>query len=208
MEIVSIKKDKGHTVRLEMSDGSSAGLDADYAGELCLHTGDRLTPEKLSEHLRQSEYVRAKSRGMWFLDRADYSERSLYEKIVKGGISPEAAARAIARFKELGLLDDRRYARALAERMAESNISKRASYAKLLQKGIPNGIVKSVLEESDFDEASQIKAIIQKKYSTKLSDKNDVQKVYAALIRRGFSYSAVREQLKSYIQEIKDYEAY
>ena len=114
----------------------------------------------------------------------------------------------MARFKELGLLDDRRYAQLLAEQMSENNISKRESYAKLLQKGIPNSIIKSVLEETDFDEAAQIKAVIEKKYRTKLSDRNDIQKVYAALIRKGFSYSAVREQLKKYIQETENYEEY
>lgn len=208
MEITAIKKDKNHTVRLDFQDGSSVKLDADYANELCLHVGDSITAERLSEYSKESEYVRAKSRGMWFLDRADHSEKSLYEKIVKGGISPTAAARAVARFKELGLLDDRRYAQLLAEQMSENNISKREAYAKLLQKGIPNSIIKSVLEETDFDEAAQIKAVIEKKYRTKLSDRNDIQKVYAALIRKGFSYSAVREQLKKYIQETENYEEY
>ena len=208
MEITAIKKDKNHTVRLDFQDGSSVKLDADYANGLCLHVGDSITSERLSEYSKESEYVRAKSRGMWFLDRADHSEKSLYEKIVKGGISSMAAARAVARFKELGLLDDRRYAQLLAEQMSENNISKRESYAKLLQKGIPNSIIKSVLEETDFDEAAQIKAVIEKKYRTKLSDRNDIQKVYAALIRKGFSYSAVREQLKKYIEETENYEEY
>lgn len=208
MEITAIKKDKNHTVRLDFQDGSSVKLDADYANGLCLHVGDSITSERLSEYSKESEYVRAKSRGMWFLDRADHSEKSLYEKIVKGGISPMAAARAVARFKELGLLDDHRYAQLLAEQMSENNISKRESYAKLLQKGIPNSIIKSVLEETDFDEAAQIKAVIEKKYRTKLSDRNDIQKVYAALIRKGFSYSAVREQLKKYIEETENYEEY
>lgn len=206
MEITAVKRDKNHTVKLEFTDGSSVRLDADYANELCLRVGDSVSCQKLDEYAKESEYTRAKSRGMWFLDRADHSEKSLYEKIVKGGISPEAAARAVARFKELGLLDDRRHAQLLAEHMSENNISKRESYAKLLQKGIPNSIVKSVLEETDFDEAAQIKAVIEKKYRTKLSDRNNTQKVYAALIRKGFSYSAVREQLKKYIQETENYE--
>ena len=140
MKITAIKKDKSHTVRFEFDDGSFVKLDADYANEICLHVGNNVEKEKLTELVKESEYIRAKSRGIWFLDRADHSEKSLYEKIVKGGISGSAAAQAVSRLKELGMLDDHRYAANLAERMSENNISQREAYAKLLQKGIPKDI--------------------------------------------------------------------
>lgn len=206
MKLTAVKKDKNHTVRLEFDDDSSVKLDAGFFNEICLRTGDTVTPEKLNEYTKESEYIRAKNRAMWFLDRADHSEKSLYKKIVKGGISPVAAARAISRFKELGVLDDYRYAEHLAERMSESNISKREAYAKLMQKGIPKDIINQVLADTPFDESEQIAELIDKKYRLKLQTEGGSQKVYAALIRKGFSYSAVREQLKKYTQEIEDYE--
>ena len=92
--------------------------------------------------------------------------------------------------------------------MSEANISKREAYAKLYQKGIPTDIIKFVLEETEFDEVSQVEAVIQKKYRTKMSDRNSIQKVYAALIRKGFSYSAVRGAIKKYTQEIELCEEY
>lgn len=208
MIITAVKRDKNHTVKVELDCSQSVKIDLDYWNELCLREGDALSEEKLTEHIKESEYIRAKNRAMWFLDRADHSEKSLYEKIVKGGISATAAARAIARLKELGLLNDVRYATRLAERMADSNISKRESYAKLLQKGIPKDIIKSVLEDTAFDEASQIEALIQKKYRTKLTNNESLQKVYAALVRKGFSYGAVREALKKHTQEIEICEEY
>lgn len=203
MEIVAIKKDKGHTVRLEFSGGKTVNLDSDYVNELCLRVGSNVTDGQLTEYIKESEYIRAKSRGMWFLDRADHSEKSLYEKIIKGGISPSAAARAVARLKELSMLDDRRYAENMAERMADSNISKREAYAKLLQKGIPKDIIVEALDDTPFDETEQIAALIDKKYRLKIQGEGGVQKVYAALIRKGFSYGAVREAIKKYTQEIE-----
>lgn len=208
MKIAEIKKDKKHTVKVSFDTGRVFNFDLDYWNSTCLHENDEIDEAMLNHHLKESDYIRAKSRGMWFLDRSDYSEKTLYEKIVAGGISSTAAARAVARLKELGLIDDKKLASRLAEQMSESNISKRESYAKLYQKGIPTDIIKSVLEETDFDEASQVEAVIQKKYRNKMSDKDGIQKVYAALIRKGFSYSAVRSAIKKYTTEIELCEEY
>ncbi len=208
MKIVEIKKDKRHTVKVTFDNDRFYNFDLDYFNEVCMHENDQITEDELNAHLKESDYIRAKSRGMWFLDRADYSEKKLYEKICAGGISAAGAARAVSRLKELGLIDDIRLCTRLAERYAEQNVSKRETFSKLMQKGIPADIVKSVLEEISFDEASQIEMIIQKKYKNKLSGKDSIQKVYAALIRKGFSYSAVREQIKKYTQEIENYEEY
>lgn len=208
MKIINIKKDKKHTVKVGFENGRAFNFDLDYWESTCLRENDEISEDQLDYHLKESDYIRAKARGLWFLDRADYSEKFLYEKIVAGGISSTAAARATARLKELGLLDDERLALRLAERMSEANISKREAYAKLYQKGIPTNIIKSVLEETVFDESSQIEAVIQKKYKQKMLDKDGIQKVYAALIRKGFSYSEVSNAIKKYTKEIEDNEEY
>lgn len=208
MKIVEIKKDKKHTVKVTFDDGKYFNFDTDYWNSVCLKVGDELDYGTLKFHLNESDYIRAKARGLWFLDRAEYSEKTLYQKIVAGGISGTAAARAVARIKELGLIDDNRLAARLAERMNEAGISKREAYAKLYSKGIPKDIIKTVLEETPFDEASQIETVIEKKYRNKLSDKENVQKVYAALVRKGFSYGEVSAALKKYTQEIENYEEY
>lgn len=206
MKIVEIKRDKKHTVKVSFDTGRAFNFDLDYWNNVCLHENDEIDEVMLKNHLKESDYIRAKSRGMWFLDRADYSEKTLYEKIVAGGINGTAAARAVARLKELGLVDDEKLARRLAEQMSNSNISKRESYAKLYNKGIPVSTIKLVLEDTAFDEPSQILAIIDKKYRTKMDTKENIQKVYAALICKGFSYAAARDAIKKYTQEIEFYE--
>ncbi len=208
MKIVEIKRDKKHTVKVSFDTGKMFNFDIDYWSSICLRENDQIDDDALKYHLAESDYIRAKARGLWFLDRSDYSEKTLYQKIVAGGISNAAAARAVARLKELGLLDDERFASRLAEQMSEANISKREAYAKLYAKGIPTEIIKSVLEETIFDEALQVEAVIQKKYYNKMSDKAQIQKVYAALIRKGFSYSAVSEAIRKYTQEIENNEEY
>ena len=208
MKIAQIKRDKKHTVKVSFDNGKEFNFDLDYWNSICLHEGDNIDNQTLNHHLYESDYIRAKSRGMWFLDRADYSEKTLYDKIVAGGISDTAAARAVARLKELGLIDDLKYATRLATRMSDANVSKREAYAKLMNKGIKTDVIKSVLEDTDFDEQSQIRAVIDKKYYWKMDTKENIQKVYAALIRKGFSYGAVSDVIRKYTKEIETQEEY
>ncbi|MBR5473421.1 MAG: regulatory protein RecX [Clostridia bacterium] len=208
MKIVEIKRDKKHTVKVMFDNSKYFNFDLDYWNSICLREQDEIDEQQLKHHLNESDYIRAKARGIWFLDRADYSEKTLYEKIIAGGVSHTAAARAVARIKELGLIDDRRFATRLAEQMSNANVSKREAYAKLLHKGIPKEVIKSVLEQTDFEESTQIKAVIDKKYRAKMDTKENIQKVYAALIRKGFSYSAVSYAIKKYTKEIEYNEEY
>ena len=206
MQINEVIRQKKHLVRVRLADGREIYLDSDFAAQNAIKAGDNVTEQKIDEWLRESDYVRAKSRALWFLDRADHSEKTLYEKLTRADISPEACARAIARLKELGLLDDVRYANRLAERLVEANVSKREAYVKMLAKGLPRDIVNAALEDIETDEAAQIGALISKKYRTKLENPENIPKVYAALVRKGFSYSAVREALKRYSEELENYD--
>ena len=71
----------------------------------------------------------------------------------------------------------------------------------MLSKGIPYDLIKQVLESFGTDEEGQIKNLLEGKYRNKLIAEDGAQKVFAALVRKGFSYSAVRNSIKDYIEE-------
>lgn len=202
MVITEIKKDKLHLMRVFLNDGNEVLIDKDVCNEKCLKKGMEL--DGLEEIIFESDYRRAKSRAIWYLDRMDHTEKALYDKLLRAGFKPKPCAKVIARLKEVGLLDDNRYAENYANRLIESNVSKREALQKLLLKGVPYDLAKSVLEETQTDELSQIKNVIEKKYKNKLLAENGVQKVYAALVRKGFSYGAVKTALNEFIEESEE----
>lgn len=204
MQIVNLKKDKLHLTKLSLSDGRQVLVDNDLVFERSLKAGLEIGDKYLEELLFSSDYVRAKSRAVWYLDRSAHTEKGLYDKLVRAGFAKEACAKVIARFIEVGLLDDRRYAETLAERLIETNVSKREALQKMLSKGLPYDLAKSVLEETEADENTQIRNLIEKKYRNKLLAENGAKKVFDALARKGFSFGAIREALKSYIEELED----
>ena len=204
MFITDTKKDKLHLTKITLSDGSEVLIDNDVCYEKCLKVGLEIEDEDLKDLIFESNYRRAKSRAIWYLDRSDHTEKALYEKLLRGGFPQRESEKVIARLKEVGLLDDRRYAENYANRLIDNNVSKREALQKMLLKGVPYDMAKSVLEETETDELSQIKNIIEKKYRTKLTLEKGVQKVYAALVRKGFSYDAVKTALKTYIEESEE----
>lgn len=203
MIITEVKRDKKHCFKVSTDDGRTVFIDLDVCAEYGLKSGMELDGERLTEIIKRSDFVRAKERALWYLDRTDHSERALYDKLTRAGFAKESCAAVMAWLKEYGMIDDRRYAEHLAERYSESNVSQREAYQKLLLKGVPRELAREVTAETEFDEAAQIRAVIEKKYRNKLDDRASVEKVYAALVRKGFSFGAVRDGLKSYCEELR-----
>lgn len=203
MLILEIKPNRKHLTNILFDNGETVLLDNDTVYENCIKEGSELTEEKVKELKEDSDYRRAKSRALWYLDRMPLTEKALYEKLVKAGFSSSASAKVLAKLVELGLMDDYRYAENFAAFCAERNISKREIKQKMYLKGVPKEISEKVLENLDQSEEDQIKALIATKYKTKITAENGIQKVYAALIRKGFSFGAVKAALKQYSEELE-----
>ena len=200
MRISDIKKDKLHLRKITLSNGEEVFIDNDVVSDNYLKKGDELDDEKLNGLIFESQYQRAKSRAVWYLDRKDRTSKELYNKLCQAGFDKKAVAKVIGRLTEVGLVDDYRFAENYANRLIESNVSKREALQKMLQKGVPYDMAKEVLSECEADENEQITALINKKYRTKLMSDGGAEKVYAALVRKGFSFEAVKTALKNYIE--------
>ncbi|MEE1006230.1 MAG: regulatory protein RecX [Acutalibacteraceae bacterium] len=203
MLITETQRQKKHLTKLLLDNGEEAFLDNDICINYSLKPETQISEEELNKLKYESEYVRAKSRALWYLDRADRTEKTMYEKLVTAGFDRKTAAAVVGRFVEVGLIDDRRFAENFAEKCRNANISKREGIRKLLAKGVPYDIANEVFSETEVDEEEQVRAVIEKKYARKLEQENGVQRVYAALVRKGFSFSAVRNALKKYSEELE-----
>lgn len=203
MIIIALAKDKKHLTKISLSDGSEILIDNDVCIENSLCAEMEVEAEFLKELKFQSDYKRAKSRALWYLDKMDYTEKALFDKLVRAGFNKKAIAAVMANLTEFGMIDDRRYAERYAERLIESNTSKREALNKMYLKGIPLDLAKEVLEGIDSDEEAQISELIERKYAYKLSDEKGSEKVFAALARKGFSFSAIRAVLKKYNDQLE-----
>lgn len=201
MKILSIKSGRKHLDHIILEDGTEISLDKDVVEAKKLCPGFDITdPEEL---VFESDYARAKSRALWYLSRSDHSQKALRDKLIAAGFGFDACEAAVNRMAELGLVDDERYARRLAEYLSASGSSKKEIRYKLSMKGISSDIIKEIFCEDETDEREKIARLIETKYRSKLGSEKDVEKVFAALVRKGFSYSDIKSVLKAYSEQIE-----
>ena len=91
-----------------------------------------------------------------------------------------------------GYIDDAKFSRFwLENRNLKKGISIKKITMELKQKGIKDDVISSCLNDSDRDEASEIRKIIAKK-----SKKYDDQKLIQYLVRQGFDFDTVKTEVR------------
>ncbi len=203
MIIESIKAEKGHLFEIKFSGGKQVLLDKDFVLEKSLKEGDEVTAAELRDMVAESEYRRALSRAVWYIERGSLSKKKLTEKLLKAGISKDACHKAVLKMEELDLINDLSFAERLAEQYLRGGISVREAENKMFLKGIDKKTITEALDLFEVDAKHQIKLLINKKYRSKLTSQDNVPKVFAALVRKGFNYSDIKSVLSEYSENLK-----
>lgn len=206
MIITELKPQRGHLLCASFDNGKTVLFDKDFALENGIREGGELSEKELTEYIGQSEYRRAMSRAVWYIERGSLSRKKLLEKLLKAGIMSGACHKAVLRMQELDLINDEAFAERLAEQYLTSGISVREAEAKMFQKGIDRAIAKAALDMFEVDATAQIKLLIHKKYRSKLQNADNVPKVFAALQRKGFKYSDIKKVLSEYSEQLNNSE--
>lgn len=138
-----------------------------------------------------------------------YRPRSTHEirqKLGKKGYDEFVIETAIERMVDLKYLDDRAFARFWIESRNRSKPrGKRALSYELRNKGVPDAIIRELLEDM-VDEQSGAYTAAQKRIRRMRGKTEYVfkQKVGAFLQRRGFNYEAVNQALGTIIEELRE----
>lgn len=143
---------------------------------------------------------RAKLRCMHLLEKRDYTEKQLRDKLRMGktAYTEEQIEEAIAYVKSYHYVDDARYASQYIECIS-SRKSKRQIAQELYQKGVDRELVELAFEEAgEIPEEEQIRAwLVKKHYDPESADIKETQKMYAFLMRKGFQGSEISRVLKT-----------
>lgn len=138
----------------------------------------------------------AKSKALELLKIKDYSEYELKKKLERY-VSKNIAIYTIKKIKELGLIDNEKYAKNLAHKLIlEKNKSKKMAILEMKRKGICEEYIKSAIDGLNFSPEQQIENIILKKYSNKIFSSNS-KKVIQYLLRIGYSYNNIKNAIEN-----------
>ena len=177
-----------------------------YKGELrdySIKEGQELSESNYQEILDVVLPKRCKLRAMNLLQKKDYTEKQLRDKLLEGLYPKEIIDDAIHYVKAYHYLDDERYSRDyIAYHM--SIRSKNRIIQDLSGKGISKDIFMPIVEELYVEEDSDVeldqikKLLLKKHYDPELTEYKEKQKIMAFLMRKGFQMSDIRRAMDLY----------
>lgn len=135
------------------------------------------------------------------LSLRDHSEWELRRKLKEKGYEQPGVEESVARLKELGYLDDARFARGFASSAIRNGRGYGARLKlELARRGVAAGIVSEVLAEvgEEFSESRLLALVIARRYAgfdPETATEKEKRKVVGYLQRKGFSLSAIFAQL-------------
>lgn len=170
-----------------------------------LADSDGEQPESRAELLyrvRSMSLELARSKAEDLLNRRDYSSSELAAKLREAGYHPSVADEVVARFVEVGLLDDKRFAELFARSKAAAGWGRIKIERELARRGVDatqlEGWPSDFLEE---DESETAFALASRR---RLSGKNDFQKLVRFLCGRGFPMSVAMDAAKRVLAEAEE----
>ena len=191
----------------EFSDDGGLIIDRDVYERSGYAEGDDLSLDDIEQLSDCSRRARAYPRGLWLLDSRDYTRKGMFGKL-KALYGEDAANYAADRLCAAGFIDDERFAERAARFMLEANRSQRDTVSRLVRRGVPyavaGDVTARVAAEEECDPVEQIKLLIDKKFSARLTsgDRNERQRVIAAIARKGFDFDDIRSAVSAYCDEL------
>ncbi len=161
---------------------------------LRLRIGQEFTKEGLEELKKTAIEDKAYMRSLDLLARRSRSEWEMRDYLRRKDYEPELIDKTVNRLSKAGLLDDAKFAQAWVEnRRLLKATSKRKLWQELKQKRVSEEVINQVLSDDEIDERQVLKDLITKKRSQ--TRYQDDQKLIAYLLRQGFNYQDIKEEI-------------
>ena len=194
--VLSVEPYKGKTVRINLSEGEPVFIDSGIAAEYGLLEGAELSYERVSEAITANTLRKAKERALYLLDLRDYSYVELYKKL-EASYPEDICYEVVNRLCELGCIDDRRYAKHLAEQLClAKKYGLYRAREELKRRGIPRELIDEALAEYEDGSDRRILEVIEKKYPGCIGDEKEERRLRAGLLRLGYSYDEINSAIK------------
>ena len=198
--ITKIEQQKNKArVNIFVDDAFFCGINKETALIFKLKVGEKVSEETLKQAVFESETKSAFEKASSFLETRMHSRKEIFDKLIKKGYSKESTNEAIKKLEEYHFVDDALFARQFLEQ--NGKLSKNMIKNKLLQKGISFDIVSDCLEiREDGAEYEICERQIQKYLKAKtISSYNDLSKMYASMLRKGFNIEMVKKISKKLV---------
>ena len=204
LKILSIEKYKGSTKKIEFENGNVEFINSQIIAEFNLKDGQNLPESAWEEIKAENDFRKAKERALYLLDYKDYSYVELFKKLNRN-YSDDICYRVMDKMVEIGMINDRRYASALARHYVEvKKFGRFKAFQQMKLKGLTNEVINEALDRYDDSTYERLKELTEKKIDKYLDSENGIAKLKNYLVRQGYSYGLVKEAVNEVLCEIED----
>ena len=197
-EVKTSQRKKGRFLVI-LEDGDILRITEEELLRFGLRSGEELGEETL-ETLRSSaktSQVKAQAAGM--IGRRALSKSELQRRLIRGGAAEADAQAAADWLEDIGAVDDPAYAAAVVRDYGRRGYGPARIREELRRRGVPRELWEVALEELP-DSEDILDDLIRKRCRGDLSDPREVKRLSDGLLRRGFSWSQVKEALSRYTE--------
>lgn len=180
-----------------LEDGSILRVGQQEIADFALYAGRELTEEEAAALTAGLRSRQMRERALELLSRKPQSRRELTRKLNEWGAGPEEADAVCDRMEELGYLNEAAYAARIVEVYSARGFGEKKLRDELYRRGVPREEWDEAMARVE-DSTQAIDDFLQKKLTGWTGDRKQLQKVTAALARRGFSWSDIRDALARY----------
>lgn len=161
-------------------------------------TGSEITDEELYELIENSKISRAKEKALYLIEYKSRTKKEIFDKLIML-YGESAAALAVERLEELGLVNDKAYALEYAEYLLyKKKFSRKRAEFEMSKKGIDKDLAQEIFDELEPDAIQQIRNLLETKFSSRLSSEKDRARTVNSLKSMGYVWSDINDVMSEY----------
>ena len=143
-----------------------------------------------------------RKKALSLLERRDYGSEELCAKLVEKGVEPDEARAAVRYMVRVGFIDDERYAAMVVRHYAAKGYGAGRVREELRRRKLDRELWDAALAELPEPDET-VDALLRAKLRGKAADRDTIRKAGAALVRRGFTWEAVKAATDRYLAEME-----
>lgn len=186
-----------------LEDGSILRLGEAQVADFALYAGMELSEEQARALLDAARRDGLKEKALELLSRKPLSRRELEKKLEQWDAGEEERLAICDRMEELGFLNDRAYAQRVVSHFSARGFGVKKLRDELYRRGVPRELWEETLEGAE-DPSEAIDAFVAKKLAGREADRKELQKVSAALARRGYQWADISAALRRYGAQVEE----
>ena len=192
----------------ELESGESLRVGLSEIAALSLYAGRELSEEETEKLRAGSANFSAKERSLRLLSSRQMSRKELEKKLREKGAAEEDIASAADLMERIGALNDNEYAAAIVRHYSKRGYGKGRITQELFRRGVEKELWEEALSELPV-ETDAIDVLISRRLKGRAPEGEEKKKLCDMLLRRGYSWTEIKEALNRYganTEEIEEYE--